>query len=483
MSARSGVRRRPHRVAACRRCGSPTSTREMPESAPPAISPHNEIMHLHQMFSFPVACLVFALLGLALGLNTRKEGKLAGFTLGLAVILVYCGLLGIADAWTKAGNWRARRQLPGRWARWMPNIVLGVVGIVAVWWRSRSAGGALTFARARRGSRAAQRDRRPTAGAARRRPAAPRLVRRGRDSHPGLPLPAPRLLDLYVSGRYLRVVGAGVRQPARASSYIGTFIDKSEKLFKGQADGWMFLSFLYYSTPQFIVLRRCRWPCSSPCSATIGGLTRTGELIVMRACGVSLYRAALPLLVLALVWSGGAVPARRPRARAANRRAEVLDDRSGAGTPHTLRRRQLELARRASRRAASTTTRRSTAGARTLHGLSVFETARAPVPADEPHLRGAAPVRARAPGGPSSGWAQRFAAGDQATRESFDARPARRSRRSSDFAAMRRLDTEPDDVRRTAGARQAAGARAASTSRAAAAWTSTADRVSVRRRS
>ena len=41
------------------------------------LSPHNEIIFLHQMFSFPVACLVFAPIGLALGLHTRREGKLA----------------------------------------------------------------------------------------------------------------------------------------------------------------------------------------------------------------------------------------------------------------------------------------------------------------------------------------------------------------------------------------------------------------------
>jgi lipopolysaccharide export system permease protein len=51
------------------------------------LSPHNEIMWKQQRFSFPVASLVFALIGLALGLHTRKEGKMAGFAIGIAVIL------------------------------------------------------------------------------------------------------------------------------------------------------------------------------------------------------------------------------------------------------------------------------------------------------------------------------------------------------------------------------------------------------------
>ena len=59
-------------------------------------SPHNEIMFIHQMFAFPVACLTFGLLGLSLGLHTRREGKLAGLTLGLAVVFVYYGLRGLS---------------------------------------------------------------------------------------------------------------------------------------------------------------------------------------------------------------------------------------------------------------------------------------------------------------------------------------------------------------------------------------------------
>ena len=48
------------------------------------ISAHNEIMHMQQMFSFPAACLVLALLGLPVGLSTRKEGRLAALAVGLA---------------------------------------------------------------------------------------------------------------------------------------------------------------------------------------------------------------------------------------------------------------------------------------------------------------------------------------------------------------------------------------------------------------
>ena len=40
------------------------------------------IIAIQQKFSFPVACLVFALIGLALGLTVAREGKIAGFVIG-----------------------------------------------------------------------------------------------------------------------------------------------------------------------------------------------------------------------------------------------------------------------------------------------------------------------------------------------------------------------------------------------------------------
>ncbi len=85
--------------------------------------------------------------------------------------------------------------------------------------------------------------------------------------------------------------------------YIGTLIDRSEHLLKGQASLELLLKYFYYSTPQYVVYIV---PMATLVAvlATIGGMTKTSELTVIRACGVSLYRVAAPLLVLAIIWSG-----------------------------------------------------------------------------------------------------------------------------------------------------------------------------------
>ena len=280
-------------------------------------SPHPEIIQLHQMYSFPVACVIFGAIGLAIGLTTRQGGRLAGLTLGLAVILVYYAFMTLAEAWTKGvardgGN----ADVLAAWARWVPNIVVGLLAIRAWWLQTRRAGLSLplpSWLYRRRAQPVAPTSKQPQI-------AVNVLVAR----MPWYRMPLPRILDRYVGKRYLQVVGLAF-VALLAIYYIGTFVDLADKLFKGHATGRVFLNYLVQQTPQFISFVI---PIATLIGvlATIGGLSRTGELVVMRACGVSLYRTALPFFLFALV--GGAflfVLEDRVLAEA-NRSAKILRD-------------------------------------------------------------------------------------------------------------------------------------------------------------
>ena len=96
------------------------------------LSPHTPIMEIHQKFSIPVACLVFAIIGLALGVTSRKDGRLASFVLGIGVIFAYYILLYGGKAMAKG------HLVSPHLAPWLPNIVLGLVGLGLLLWRSRS---------------------------------------------------------------------------------------------------------------------------------------------------------------------------------------------------------------------------------------------------------------------------------------------------------------------------------------------------------
>ena len=65
----------------------------------------------------------------------------------------------------------------------------------------------------------------------------------------------------------------------------------------------MLLRYFYFQTPQYVYYII---PLSALVASlvTIGMLTKNSELIIMRACGISLYRSAMPLVLFAALASG-----------------------------------------------------------------------------------------------------------------------------------------------------------------------------------
>ncbi len=332
------------------------------------LSTHNETMYIHQKFSIPVACLVFGLIALCLGVTNSKDSKHASFVIGLAVVFVYWMFFLLGQAMARA------KWLPPELARWVPDILLGAVGIVLLVWRHRYADAGLqltlpspqavkdglrhlqakAIARFRPGSRAA--------GAAHQEGAAPiHSHPEGAASAPPSQLPATsairprpphrkgvvlvirvpqgwlprlRLLDAYVSKAYLRIAALAFAGML-GIFYIASFIDWSDNLFKGQATSMQLALFMWYSTPQYVyyVLPLAALVATL---VTIGLLTRSSELIVMRACGVSLYRTAVPLLVFALLWSGALLALEETVLAKANREAAELKHLMRGGSPRTF---------------------------------------------------------------------------------------------------------------------------------------------------
>jgi LPS export ABC transporter permease LptG len=314
-------------------------------SGHPAYSPHPEIIQIEQKFSVPFACFVFALIGLALGLSVARDGTMGGFVIGIAVIFAYYVVMYLAEAQAQ-GHYRAIESANGlgsasfalaHLARWWPNILLGAFGIAALIWRDRFASRQLPrtipLVVPRLASwRSAKRPDRPSAapaGAPARRSRVVVVVR-----VPRLRMPGPTLLDRYVSRTYLRVVGLGFLA-LLGLFYISTFIDASDKLFKGTASGATVMQLLAYRTPLFVYFVI---PIAALLSVlvTFGLLSRTSELTVMKACGVSLYRVALPVVLLSLFFSAALFALDQEILARANRRANALDDQIRGRPPKTF---------------------------------------------------------------------------------------------------------------------------------------------------
>ena len=141
---------------------------------------------------------------------------------------------------------------------------------------------------------------------------------------PRVPFPKPSILDWYVLKQALLVFllsGAALL----GLFYIATFIDLSDHLLKGRTTAFTILSYLWFASPQFIYYIV---PLAVLMGAlvTIGALTKNTELVVMKACGISLYRAAAPLLALAMIGSVVLIGLEEGVLAYSNRRAEAINN-------------------------------------------------------------------------------------------------------------------------------------------------------------
>jgi LPS export ABC transporter permease LptG/LPS export ABC transporter permease LptF len=268
--------------------------------------PVEETMAIHRKFAIPVACLVFGVIALGLGATNRRSGKMASFVTGIAVVFVYWIFMYMAISGAKA------HVLPPWLAPWAPNLVLLPVGIALVFWRDRFSDRSfqIPLPWKRRAATAT-----PSALAPARRAVLVMHV-------PDVWLPRPRLLDWYVLKLYVRIFALAFGG-LLGIFYISDFIDLSEKLLRGTATAGMMAAYFWYATPEFVYFV-IPLGCLLATLVAIGLLTRNSELIVMRACGISLYRAALPLLVFAAIASVVLFALEEQVLAVSNRRADDL---------------------------------------------------------------------------------------------------------------------------------------------------------------
>jgi LPS export ABC transporter permease LptF/LPS export ABC transporter permease LptG len=268
------------------------------------LSTESAYVEIHKKFSIPAACLVLGLFGLALGASNRREGRLSSLLVGVLVIYTYYALL------ENASN-LARGDYLRPWvAAWLPNLAFGVAGATLLIRRHRAIDRPVSLARWVAAVPDRWRRRRQLA------------LTMGFPAVLFACLPGVRLLDRYVVSGYIRIfflsVGALV-----GLFHISTFIDLSDEVLRGESTWGMLFRHLWFATPQalYYVL-----PISVLLATlvTVGLLTRHSELVVMKACGVSLYRVSAPLILVATIVAGLGAGMQETLLGPSNYRAEAI---------------------------------------------------------------------------------------------------------------------------------------------------------------
>jgi len=237
-------------------------------------------IEIHKKFALPFVCFIFVLVGLPLGVTTRKGGRTSGFTISIAIILFYYVLITAGEKLAMDG------KVSPFLGMWGPNILLLLAG-------------AYLFLKALREAAFFS----GLAGFLRKWKTTPGKGRMGRALRkiPRIRLRFPNILDRYVIRKYLAIfliIFAGLV----SVSIIVTFFERIGNVYAHDKPLLLFLRYIWFRVPEFISFIL---PVTALTTAllALGILTKFNEVTAMKACGISVYRLIFPVLFMALIVS------------------------------------------------------------------------------------------------------------------------------------------------------------------------------------
>jgi LPS export ABC transporter permease LptF/LPS export ABC transporter permease LptG len=274
-------------------------------------------LEIQRRIAFPAACLVFALLGVPVGVRPRRGGRAAGMILTLVLIGGYYFIFVTGDHFARQG------AIPPWLGIWAANIVAALIGFAflrrieqirrpnrllnrleALPKRRRLSkpsphpGALAASSDAPNGLGGKARNSFRTNGAATVAQYASNL-RRAAKRNLGFPL----ILDIYLLGRfayYLFVLLAGFVLIFDAF----TLFDLLSDISKNHVAPITVLKYFGYLVP-YMVYVLAPFAVLVATLVALAVLTKNNEVIAFKASGISLYRLVLPLALAGCVVAGG----------------------------------------------------------------------------------------------------------------------------------------------------------------------------------
>jgi LPS export ABC transporter permease LptG/LPS export ABC transporter permease LptF len=281
---------------------------------------YEERVEFHQRFALPFACLVFTFAGLPLGVSTTRSSKSMGLVLSLILMLVY--YLAFVGGTRIAGN----AQFSPFLGAWLPNIAFALLGIILVVRSNRESENPF-LARLARVMRWFSEKRTEARGTR-------NQLREWTYSvthHPKF----FRLLDIYVLRGFLFFFVL-VLIVFVSLFILVTLFELLPDIVKNNIDGsivaiyfvYLLPQILYYVIPLTVLLAIL---------IDLGSLTKSNEILAVKAGAVSLYRMAMPLLIMGLLLSAGIYFLQDFMLPYANQRQDAYHDLIKGRAPQTYR--------------------------------------------------------------------------------------------------------------------------------------------------
>jgi LPS export ABC transporter permease LptF/LPS export ABC transporter permease LptG len=283
------------------------------------------LIEFHNRFALPTACLVLAMVGIPLGLSSKKSGKSGGFVLTIVLVFVYyfISLLGVSLA--KQG------RVGPAFGAWLANLVFFAAALFLLW----------------------QAERRPIDLSAFRLP-----WKRG-EAQPGVPVPDrrrrrrdpanaferastrrrvfsanfPTLIDDYVLRDFFLYLGMIV-SAFLVLLLVFTLFELLGDILRNQTPAIVVAEYLLNVAP-YLLYTVAPLIMLLAVLITFGLMSRSNEITAIKATGTSVYRIAAPVMVAAGVLAAGLFFADQFYLPHTNKRQEALHNQIKGKPPQT----------------------------------------------------------------------------------------------------------------------------------------------------
>jgi len=243
-------------------------------------------IELHRRFALPMACLLLAITGIPLGVSSKKAGKSGAFVVTVALAFVYY------MAFISLSKLAQQGRIPVPVGVWLPNLAFALLGSGLLLSLERSGDrGTLAGLRLRADALLAW-----LSSAVR-----GRGERLGRKALPRIPL-LPGIIDTYVLSAFLFYF-AVLLAAFVMMAHVFILFELLSDIFKNGIPAWKVARYHVFLTPM-LIYKSAPMSVLAAVLIAFGVLSKNNEVTALKACGVSLYRIAVPVLAAGVGISG-----------------------------------------------------------------------------------------------------------------------------------------------------------------------------------
>jgi LPS export ABC transporter permease LptF/LPS export ABC transporter permease LptG len=267
------------------------------------------LIEFHRRFALPTACLVLAMVGIPLGLSSKKSGKSGGFVLTILLVFAYyvVSLVGVSLA-------RQGRVTPW-FGAWLADIVFFVLGLFLLLRAEKRPFeiGSLRGSAKQHGSRLQNGLARP-----RRENAFERVSTRRRVFSASF----PTLLDDYVLRDFFIYLGM-ILSAFLVLVLVFTLFELLGDILRNKVPPIVVAEYVLNVTP-YLLYNIAPLVMLLAVLVTFGIMQRSNEITAIKATGTSIYRIVTPVIVAAAVFATGLFFADQFYLPHTNKRQEAL---------------------------------------------------------------------------------------------------------------------------------------------------------------